>query len=569
MVQPSDRPVAAIVSLDLYGYSRLTEQDEVGTHLAWMTCWRERLEPIIAEHQGSIVKSTGDGALIRFSDAVAALDAMIRFQETVTAAEARFPEPRRLVFRIGIHVAPTIHENGDVFGHGVNLAVRLQEAAEPGSIFISEMASSHLGPETAAMLDNLGKRRFKNIKERVRVFCWRSEQRRQLDFLPPFLMRTAAVLLLALMMPDATSKDGLTALPDLETAEATNLFESDVSRNQNTSILTIAVRQASKDGVAPHLHSDLKLIAAASAIIEAGESAPLSEEWIRPYHGLVSGPLTTTVRTTLAAAERSLENRSEIAEDAYLQALALYNRHTPSSFAKGIDELEHALTLKADYSAAHALMAAIYWGGLQNRWQVGQGLTRAAMLGLAERHSAQATSSDPLAQMVTSEMLTSHGQHDLAIERAERVLLLSTESAIGHYAKGRALLFAGRADEAENYIRTAIRLDPHAPRYLFGLAMVQFSMNRFADANRTLARVTERNGNDDWPHLLMAAAQGYLGLKAEARQAIGRFDRLSLKRRGWFASQIPYVHSWPFQDNEDQDRVHLGLVLAGMPEAPH
>ncbi|MEM9627695.1 MAG: adenylate/guanylate cyclase domain-containing protein [Pseudomonadota bacterium] len=564
MAQPSDRPSAAIVSLDLHGYSRLTEQDEVGTHRAWMACWRDKLEPVIADHRGAIVKSTGDGALISFSDAAAALDAMIRFQEIVTEAEARFPECRRLVFRIGIHVAPAIHENGDVFGHGVNLAVRLQENAEPGSIVISEMAVSHLAPDARAPLENLGKQRFKNIKERVGVYCWRGEQT-PVAYLPTSLMRAAAVLLFALVMPTATSDDRTTAQKRHKVAEATGLSES----SADIHMATIAAQPMRDHDIATHLSSDRKLIAKASSIIEAGERAALDDEWIQPFHGLVSGPLKTPVRTTLAAAERSLENRSEIAEDAYLQALALYNRHTPGSFAKAIEELENALTLKADYSAAHALLAAIYWGGLQNRWQVGQGLTRAAMLGIAERHLALATDNDPLAQLVTSEMLTARGQHDLAIKRAARLVASSPESAIGHYTRGRTLLFAGRADEAEGHIRIAIRLDPHAPRYLFGLAMVQFSINRFADAQRTLARLTERNGDNDWPHLLMAATQGYLGLKADARRAIGRFDRLSVERRGWFASQIPYVHSWPFQDDEDHDRLHLGLVLAGIPEPPH
>ena len=212
------------------------------------------------------------------------------------------------------------------------------------------------------------------------------------------------------------------------------------------------------------------------------------------------------------------------------------------------------------------MLAAIYWSGLQNRWQLGRGLTRTDMLTRAMSNLERTVQPDPLAHMVRSEMLTASGRHGQAIDEAERAITLNPSRAVGHYAKGRALLFAGRAHEAKEPIRIAIRINPHAPRYLFGLALAQFSTNSFDAAARTLARVTARNGENDWSHLLMAATQGYLGLKAEARQAIGRFDRLSLERRGWFASQIPYVHRWPFRDRDDQNRLHLGMVLAGIPE---
>ena len=560
MAQSSHHPIAAIASVDLHGYSRLTEQDEVGTHRALMDCWRQQLTPIVDDHQGFIVKSTGDGALIRFSDAPAAVNAMIRFQGRVTRAEAFFPQSRRLIFRIGIHLAPTIQENGDVFGHGVNLAVRLQEAAEPGTIWLSETVFSHLGPEAGRALKGLGKQRFKNIDERVRVYCWQGDDASSSRHLRPILLRIAALLFLTLIMPYATS----------ENIEPAPQGQDMLGMGSATGIADNTTLLSPEHAFVIPLGSDMRMAPPASSAIETDdreERSKTAEEWIQPYHGLVAGPLTATVRTTLAAAERSLENRSEIAEDAYLQALALYGRHTPSAFARAIDELDRALILKADYGAAHALLAAIYWGGLQNRWQLGQGLTRGAMLGLAEHHLALAACSSPLAEMVASEMLTARGRHDLAIQRAELAVALSPENAVGHYTKGSALLFAGRTAEAEGPIRTAIRLDPHAPRYLFGLALVQFNLGRFLDARRTLARVTVRNSDDDWPYLLLAATQGYLGQKADARRAIGRFDRLSLERRGWFASQIPYVHSWPFQGAENRNRLHRGLVLAGIPEA--
>ncbi len=553
MVPPSHRSRVIIVSLDLHGYSRLTEQDETGTHRALMACRREQLEPTVRDHHGVLVKSTGDGALIRFPTAPLAVEAMIRFQERISASEARFPLSRRLVFRVGIHLASTIHEDGDVYGHGVNLAVRLQECAEPGSIFLSEAVTRQLDPNASPPLGKLGRRAFKNIKERVEIYCWPSNAGAPGHNGQRTAGLIAAVLLAGVALPTTALDDADSALPGIDNLTNTQTQnETRPSERVQTPIMITGILPAIEWPAGETM---------AHAMPQAVE-----EGWTEPYHDIMDGPYDAKVQTTMAEAERSLESRGEIAEYAYLQALALYNRQAPEAFVQAIVELEEALTLKPDHGPAHAMLAAVYWGGLQNHWQLGRGLTRAGMLNKSMDHLSRSDQSDPLFLMVRSEMLTASGRHGEAIDEAERAIVLNPSRAAGHYAKGQALLFAGRAREAEAPIRAAIRLNPHASRFLFGLALAQFSTNSFDAAERTLTRAITRNGEDDWPHLLLAATQGHLGLKAEAQQTIGQFDRLSLERRGWFASQIPYVHNWPFRDREDQNRLHLGMVLAGIPD---
>lgn len=554
MVQPSHRSLVAIVSLDLHGYSRLTEQDEAGTHRALMTCLETWLKPIVHDRQGIIVKLTGDGALISFPTAPSAVEAMIHFQEHVAASEAGIPLSRRLVFRVGIHLAPTIHEDGDVYGHGVNLAVRLQECAKPGSICLSEAVVRRLDPDAALPLGRLGTRRLKNIEERVEIYCWLDggcipAQRRHHAF---GLLVT--ILLACMVLPTA----------------AINEFDpAPVGKNMLASAQTPTdTRPSEQVKMSIIISGTLQTMTWPAGRITAHTALPaIEEDWAVPYRRLLDSQNDYEVNTKMASAEQSLESRADIAEDAYIQALALYNRHTPKAFSQVIDELEEALILKPNHSSAHAMLAATYWGGLQNRWQLGRGLTQSDMLNRVEDHLGKADESDPFVQMVRSEMLTASGRHDDAIHAAEDAIALNPSRAISYYAKGRALLFAGHAREAEASIRVAIRLNPHASRYLFGLAFAQFNMNNFNAAEQTLSRAIARNGEDDWLYLLMAATQGYLGLEIEARRAIGRFDRLSLLRRGWFASQIPYVHRWPFRDSNDQDRLHLGMVLAGIPDA--
>ena len=126
------RKLAAIVSADVVGYSRLMGEDEANT-LAALRQWRAELfGPIVEDHRGKIVKSMGDGWLVEFESAVDAVTCTIQVQENLSGHEV-------LKLRIGLHIGDITHADGDIYGDGVNIAARLQEIAEPGAIVISDV----------------------------------------------------------------------------------------------------------------------------------------------------------------------------------------------------------------------------------------------------------------------------------------------------------------------------------------------------------------------------------------------------------------------------------------------
>jgi len=174
MMQECDFRIETIVSIDLCGYCYLMELDEIGTHRALMKCYSEKLAPIVASHAGNIIKQTGDGALITFPDVSCAAHAMIDFQQRIAVGSESDPLVRSLIFRAGIHLAPIIFEGGDVYGKGVNLAVRLQQAAEPGSIYISKLAHTDLEGSISQKFEYAGKRSLRNIRCPVSFYCWRN-----------------------------------------------------------------------------------------------------------------------------------------------------------------------------------------------------------------------------------------------------------------------------------------------------------------------------------------------------------------------------------------------------------
>jgi class 3 adenylate cyclase len=136
-----DRRLAAIMAADVVGYSRLDERDEAGTIARLKALRRETLEPILARHGGRIAKLTGDGAIVEFSSAGAAVQAAIECQRAVAAHEAVRPATERITFRIGLNLGDIqIEPNGDVLGDGVNVAARLSSSGQSSSRRTSRMS---------------------------------------------------------------------------------------------------------------------------------------------------------------------------------------------------------------------------------------------------------------------------------------------------------------------------------------------------------------------------------------------------------------------------------------------
>src|SRR6202048_3453219 len=141
----STRRLTAILAADVAGYSRLMGADEEGTHERLKAHRRELVDPKIKEHQGRIVKNTGDGMLAEFPSVVDAVRCAAEVQRGMIDREPEVPDERRIRFRIGINLGEVIVEEDDIFGDGVNVAARLEALAEPGGICISAAVRDQVG----------------------------------------------------------------------------------------------------------------------------------------------------------------------------------------------------------------------------------------------------------------------------------------------------------------------------------------------------------------------------------------------------------------------------------------
>ncbi|KQV39758.1 hypothetical protein ASC96_22925 [Rhizobium sp. Root1204] len=169
LLQHLDRKLLAIMAADIVGYSRMMEGDEAQT-LARLKDVRDRIDPIIANHSGSIVTTAGDSVLVAFASALSAIDCAVEIQGTMAADNADLPEEQHLMFRIGINVGDVIVQDGDIFGDTVNVAARLEPMADPGGICISRAVRDHIRKQRHLVFDDLGFLKVKNIAHPVSAF---------------------------------------------------------------------------------------------------------------------------------------------------------------------------------------------------------------------------------------------------------------------------------------------------------------------------------------------------------------------------------------------------------------
>src|SRR5215472_2590173 len=171
-----ERRLAAILAVDVAGYSRLMGADEEGTHERLKAHLRELVDPKIREHRGRIVKNTGDGLLAEFPSVVDAVRCAVEMQRGMIDREQDVPEVHRIRFRIGVSLGDVIVEEHDIFGDGVNVAARLEALAEPGGICISRVVRDQMRDKLPYPFEDMGEQSVKNIARPVRVYRVRGSE---------------------------------------------------------------------------------------------------------------------------------------------------------------------------------------------------------------------------------------------------------------------------------------------------------------------------------------------------------------------------------------------------------
>jgi TolB-like protein/class 3 adenylate cyclase len=168
------RKLAAILSADVVGYSRLMGEDEEAT-IHTVTAYREVIAALVQQHRGRVVDSPGDNVLAEFASVTEAVQCAVAIQRELNTRNTAFPHQRRMQFRVGINLGDVIPDGDRIYGDGVNIAARLEGLAEAGGICISGTVYDQVATKLPLAYEFVGERLVKNILKPVRVYRVRTQ----------------------------------------------------------------------------------------------------------------------------------------------------------------------------------------------------------------------------------------------------------------------------------------------------------------------------------------------------------------------------------------------------------
>src|SRR5215467_1894233 len=164
--QRVQRRLAAILAADVVGYAALMQRAEEATYAEFERLKRELIEPALSCHDGRLIKTTGDGALAEFASPLAAMRCAVEIQDHLASGSSP------LTLRVGLNLGDVIvGQDGDLYGDGINIAVRLEGIADPGGILISEKVYSEVEGKLEVGFEDRGEQQLKNISKPVRAYA--------------------------------------------------------------------------------------------------------------------------------------------------------------------------------------------------------------------------------------------------------------------------------------------------------------------------------------------------------------------------------------------------------------
>ena len=559
------RRLAAIVAIDVVGYSRLMGTDERRTHTVVKAHIAERLQPAIARHSGRLVKLTGDGALVEFDSAINALDAVIEFQQAIAEANGDQAATGRIVFRAGIHLGDIIFEDGDVYGDDVNIAVRLEGEAPPGGILVSRAVREAVSGRVKAQLHAVGELSLKNIVRPIRAFRvewqeadWhtvaaggaapmaapgRAEALADKPSLAVLAFRNLSGDPGREYFADGISDDLITTLSRVPNFVVIARSSSFSYKGRSVDVRQIGRELGVRYVVDGSVQQAGKSLRISYVLIDAASGSHL---WAERYDGsldelfelqdritssIVATLYPKVMRTEMVRAQAKPTN-SLSAYDLYLRAVALYYQHTESSLYQALALFHQSVSIDPKFSSAWAYVARMQWGRVNHGWA---SFREAQALGLeAARRALETGYNDPVAQALGGFAIAYlGGQPEAGAAHIERALALNPNFLMAWRFGGAAYSMLGEHEKAIEYYKRAMQLSPlddDAFELYFGISLPCFFLGRYDQAVEWADRALRDRPRSDLALRMKVAALAMLGDRADVqtdlvRQLLSMFPR--------------------------------------------
>jgi TolB-like protein/class 3 adenylate cyclase len=589
-----ERRLAAILALDVVGYSRLMGAYEEGTLTALRSIRRELSDPKIAEHRGRIVKTMGDGLLAEFQSVIDAVRCAVEVQEAMAERTAGIPVDSRIAFRVGINLGDIIIEDGDIFGDGVNVAARLEALADPGSICVSRAVRDQVRDRLDLVFDDLGDQKVKNIVRPIRVFRIRPsrsaagphaaitavEHREAVESEPPRL--PIVVLPFANIGGEQEYfADGITESLTTDLSLISGSFVVGRSTAFTYKGKAVDLKQVGRElNVRYALEGSVQRggnrLRVNVQLIDTESGRHLwAERFDKPLADLfdmqdeIVARLANQLGAQLIEAEARRAERAPDPDsmDLYFRGMACLNKGMTAEYVSQAEAFfDRALAL--DPANTDALVGK----ALANGHLGGGFLTddRAGRIATAERAAIGALSRAPNHALAHFACGIAYGltkRNDEALAELEYALTLDRNLGYAHMMIGTIKTSLGRAEEAEGHIGEALRLSPrdvNAHHWISSIGTAKLHLGKDEEAVVWFRRAIEANRNFAFTHFSLAAALAHLDRLDEARAAA----QAGLALEPGFT--IGRLRAGARTDNPvylaGRERTYDGMRKAGVPE---
>jgi adenylate cyclase len=592
------RRLAAILAADMVGYSRLMGADEEGTHERFKAHLVELLEPKIGEHRGRIVKTTGDGVLAEFASVVGAVRCAAEIQGAMADRDLDLAEEQRQRFRIGVNLGDVIVDGGDIYGDGVNIAVRVEGLAAPGGICVSGTVRDHIGERLPYAFEDMGERRVKNIARPIRVYALRPEGiagmptaslSSSTSSSPPVAAPRLSIVVLPFTnlsddreqqyFADGITEDLTTDLSRLGDMLVISRNTAFTYRNKSVDSRQIGRELGVRYVMEGSVRRSRNQIRVNVQLIDAETDRHLwAERFDRDAGDLfalqdeVTSCLANELGVELIVAEAARPGEHPDTLDCILRGRAAgLKPYSRENKAEQISLFEHALVLDPQSVEAQSRLA----GSLVDRVFDRTIGSATADLERAEGLVGRALAASPrsaYAHFVQGRVLHAQGRSKEAVPEFETALALNRNMVGALHELGSCKLFTGSIDEAIPLVEQAIRLSPRDPdiglRY-FQIGSVHLLQSRIDEAIVWLEKTRCATPAEPLNHSWLASAYAHRGETERAAAELAEARRLNggdlfssiahLKARRW-RSWVPKIRAL------FEATYFAGLRKAGMPE---
>jgi TolB-like protein/class 3 adenylate cyclase len=577
------RRLAAILAADVAGYSRLMEQDEVGTLATLKQRRKEVLEPLVARHQGRIFKVTGDGALVEFGSAVNAIECAIELQQKMAEANGDLPEDRRILLRVGVNPGDVMVEGGDLYGDAINISARLEGMAEPGDVLISGAAVDHVRNKVKASFEDLGMHSMRNIASPVRVYRVRAGG--PVGVAAPALpdKPSIAVLPFANMSGDPEKDyfaDGM--VEEIITALSRLRWLFVIARNSSFTYKgrAVDVKQVGRElGVRYLLEGSVRKggakVRISGQLIDCATGAHL---WADRFEGgledifdlqdQVTARVVGAIAPKLEQAEiersRRKPTESLDAYDYYLRGMAAFNEWTPEKNIEALSMFRRATELDPQFASAYGFAVRCYSQRKANGWPSDRAADVAEATKLAQRAIDLGKGDAVALALAGIGLVWVVGDPEQGGMLIDRALALNPNWAWAWLFGGWAKMWLGEPEVAIERLAHAMRLSPQDSQ-MFGMqaatAFAHFFAGRYSEAASWAEKALREQSNYYLAVSVLAASCALAERPREAQSATTNLRRLD---PGLRVSNLR--EAFPIQRPEDFARFSEAMRKAGLPE---